>query len=135
MRKLQPGRLVIASHPAAAISMLPPLVAAFVAERPGVSVRLVSRHSDVVSQLLPTEGYDLGIAELLYTGLGLIAGVRAAQRQRAVQARRPVGPPESTGATRALPVQRRGTASPLASAPGAPASRTGHTPFTRGDRS
>ena len=58
------GRLVIASHPAAAISMLPPLVADFVAERPGVSVRLVSRHSDVVSQLLPTEGYDLGIAEL-----------------------------------------------------------------------
>jgi DNA-binding transcriptional LysR family regulator len=64
IREGQSGRLVIASHPAAAISMLPQLVAAFVAERPGVSVRLVSRHSDVVSQLLPTEGYDLGIAEL-----------------------------------------------------------------------
>ena len=64
IREGQSGRLVIASHPAAAISMLPPLVAAFVAERPGVSVRLVSRHSDVVSQLLPTEGYDIGIAEL-----------------------------------------------------------------------
>src|SRR5579883_549451 len=64
IREGQSGRLVIACHPAAAISMLPPLVAAFVAERPGVSVRLVSRHSDVVSQLLPTEGYDLGIAEL-----------------------------------------------------------------------
>jgi DNA-binding transcriptional LysR family regulator len=64
IRDGQSGRLVIASHPAAAISILPPLVAAFVAERPGVSVRLVSRHSDVVSQLLPTEGYDLGIAEL-----------------------------------------------------------------------
>jgi len=64
IREGQSGRLVIASHPAAAISMLPPLVAAFVAERPGVSVRLVSRHSDVVSQLLPTEGYYLGIAEL-----------------------------------------------------------------------
>jgi DNA-binding transcriptional LysR family regulator len=64
IREGQSGRLVIASHPAAAISMLPPLVAAFVAERPGVSVRLVSRHSDVVSQLLPAEGYDLGIAEL-----------------------------------------------------------------------
>ena len=25
---------------------------------------MISRHSDVVSQLLPTEGYDLGIAEL-----------------------------------------------------------------------
>ena len=64
IREGQSGRLVIASHPAAAISILPALVAAFVAERPGVSVRLVSRHSDVVSQLLPTEGYDLGIAEL-----------------------------------------------------------------------
>jgi DNA-binding transcriptional LysR family regulator len=64
IREGQSGRLVIASHPAAAISLLPPLVAAFVAERPGVSVRLVSRHSDVVSQLLPTEGYDIGIAEL-----------------------------------------------------------------------
>jgi DNA-binding transcriptional LysR family regulator len=64
IREGQSGRLVIASHPAAAISILPPLIAAFVAERPGVSVRLVSRHSDVVSQLLPTEGYDLGIAEL-----------------------------------------------------------------------
>ncbi len=64
IREGQSGRLVIASHPAAAISILPQLVAAFVAERPGVSVRLVSRHSDVVSQLLPTEGYDIGIAEL-----------------------------------------------------------------------
>ena len=64
IREGQSGRLVIASHPSAAISLLPPLVAAFVAERPGVSVRLVSRHSDVVSQLLPSEGFDLGIAEL-----------------------------------------------------------------------
>jgi DNA-binding transcriptional LysR family regulator len=55
---------VIASHPAAAISLLPALVADFVAQRPGVSVRMISRHSDVVSQLLPAEGYDLGIAEL-----------------------------------------------------------------------
>ncbi|MGE5151905.1 MAG: LysR family transcriptional regulator [Rhodospirillaceae bacterium] len=64
IREGQSGRLVIASHPAAAISILPQLVAAFVADRLGVSVRLVSRHSDVVSQLLPTEGYDIGIAEL-----------------------------------------------------------------------
>jgi len=64
IREGQSGRLVIASHPAAAISLLPALVADFVAQRPGVSVRMISRHSDVVSQLLPTEGYDLGIAEL-----------------------------------------------------------------------
>ena len=33
-------------------------------ERPGVLVRLLSRNSDVISRLLPTESYDIGIAEL-----------------------------------------------------------------------
>ena len=60
----QSGKLVIASHPSAAISLLPNLVSEFVAQRPGASVRLISRHSDVVSQLLPSESFDLGIAEL-----------------------------------------------------------------------
>ena len=64
IREGQSGRLVIASHPSAAISLLPPLVAEFLRERPGVSVRLISRHSDVVSQLLPSESFDIGIAEL-----------------------------------------------------------------------
>lgn len=64
IREGQAGRLAIASHPWAAISLLPKLVAAFVASRPGVSVRLISRHSDVVSQLLPAESFDIGIAEL-----------------------------------------------------------------------
>lgn len=58
------GHLTIASHPWAAISLLPEAVAAFVAERPGVSVRLISRQSDVVSQLLPSESFDIGIAQL-----------------------------------------------------------------------
>jgi DNA-binding transcriptional LysR family regulator len=64
IREGQSGRLVIASHPSAAISLLPPLVAEFLRERPGVSVRMISRHSDVVSQLLPSESFDIGIAEL-----------------------------------------------------------------------
>lgn len=64
IREGQSGRLVIASHPSAAISLLPPLVAGFIASRPGVSVRLISRHSDVVNQLLPSESFDIGIAEL-----------------------------------------------------------------------
>ena len=64
IREGQSGRLVIASHPSAAISLLPPLVAEFLRERPDVSVRLISRHSDVVSQLLPSESFDIGIAEL-----------------------------------------------------------------------
>src|SRR5262245_47703319 len=64
IRTAQLGRLIIASHPSAAISLLPPLIAAFLAERPGVRIRLVSRHSDVINQLLPATSYDLGIAEL-----------------------------------------------------------------------
>jgi DNA-binding transcriptional LysR family regulator len=64
IRTAQVGRLVIASHPSAAISLLPGLVSAFLAERPGVLVRLLSRNSDVISRLLPIESYDIGIAEL-----------------------------------------------------------------------
>ncbi len=64
IRTAQMGRLVIASHPSAAISLLPGLVSAFLADRPGVLVRLLSRNSDVISRLLPSESYDIGIAEL-----------------------------------------------------------------------
>lgn len=64
IRTAQSGRLVVASHPSAAISLLPAIVAAFVRERPGVAVRLVTRSSDVISRLLPSESFDLAIAEL-----------------------------------------------------------------------
>lgn len=57
------GHLVIASHPSAAISLLPPLVAAFVNERKGVYIKMVTRSSDVVSRLLPPESFDIAIAE------------------------------------------------------------------------
>lgn len=60
----QAGRLVIASHPSAAISLLPNLVAEFLSQRPGVSVRLLARDSESVSQLLPNESVDIGIAKL-----------------------------------------------------------------------
>ena len=64
IREGQSAGLAIASHPWAAISLLPRLVSEFLRERPGVSVQLISRHSDVVSQLLPSESFDIGIAEL-----------------------------------------------------------------------
>jgi DNA-binding transcriptional LysR family regulator len=70
IRTAQSGRLVVASHPSAAISLLPGIVADFLRERPGVSVRLVTRSSDVISQLLPAESYDLAIAELPIDGAG-----------------------------------------------------------------
>ena len=65
---------------------------------------------------------NLGIAELLYTGLGLIAAVRAAQRRRAVQARSAVGPTEMTSTRR-----RRSPPRTVASPPG-------HALAARGDR-
>ncbi len=57
------GRLTIASHPSAAISLLPEVIAGFVQDRPEVSVRLVTRDSHVVRSLLPSESFDIGIAE------------------------------------------------------------------------
>jgi SAM-dependent methyltransferase len=64
IRAGQSGRLTIASHPWAATALLPGVVATFLADRPGVEVRLISRHSDVISQLLPTESFEIGIAEM-----------------------------------------------------------------------
>jgi len=72
IRTAQSGRLIVASHPSAAISLLPGIVAAFVRDRPGVSVRLVTRSSDVISQLLPAESFDLGIAELPIDESGVV---------------------------------------------------------------
>ena len=63
LRETRAGRLTIASHPAGAISLLPPLVAAFSRERPDVHVRLIARDSGVVRNLLPTESFDIGLAE------------------------------------------------------------------------
>ncbi len=64
IRTARSGRLVVASHPSAAISLLPGIVADFTRARPGVSVRLVTRSSDVISRLLPAESFDIAIAEL-----------------------------------------------------------------------
>lgn len=63
IRSAATGRLVVASHPSAAIALLPSLVADFIRERPDVHVRLVTRSSDVVSRLLPSESFEIGIAE------------------------------------------------------------------------
>lgn len=64
IREGQAGRLIIASHPWAATALLPGIVASILSRRPGVEVRMLTRHSDVISQLLPTESFEIGIAEL-----------------------------------------------------------------------
>ncbi len=64
IRKGSLGRLSIASHPSAGISLLPPLVARFVKEHANVSVKLITRNSDIVRSLFPSQLYDIGLAEL-----------------------------------------------------------------------
>jgi DNA-binding transcriptional LysR family regulator len=65
------GGLVIASHPSAGISLLPPVIARFASARPQVRVQLYTRNSDVVRGHFPSRAYDLGIAELPMDCTGL----------------------------------------------------------------
>ena len=58
------GSLAIASHPGPSISWLPSLIADFLAERPGVTVKLISRQSQGVRDLIPARAFDLAVAEL-----------------------------------------------------------------------
>lgn len=58
------GRLVIASHPSASISLLPAIVAKFSREHPDARIRMVNRTSETVRGIFPAEAIDIGIAEL-----------------------------------------------------------------------
>ena len=58
------GSLSIASHPGSSISWLPSLIADFLADRPGVTVKLISRQSQVVRDLIPSRSFDLAVAEM-----------------------------------------------------------------------
>lgn len=64
IRKGSLGRLVIAAHPSAGISLLPNLIATFLKEHVGVSVRLITRNSEIIRSLFPSQLYDVGLAEL-----------------------------------------------------------------------
>ena len=64
IRKGALGQLVIASHPSAGISLLPDLISAFLREHAGVAVRLITRNSEVVRSLFPSQLYDIGLTEL-----------------------------------------------------------------------
>jgi DNA-binding transcriptional LysR family regulator len=65
------GSLAIASHPSAGISFLPTLVAEFLQAHPGVAIRLVTRNSEIVRGLFPSQLYDIGIAELPFDYAGV----------------------------------------------------------------
>jgi DNA-binding transcriptional LysR family regulator len=58
------GTLVVASHPAASISILPGVVARFRSLSPGVDVRMINRTSEDVRAYFEASIVDLAIAEL-----------------------------------------------------------------------
>lgn len=58
------GKLVVASHPSASISLLPGIVARFLQDNPGAHVRMINRTSEEVRSFFPAASIDIGIAEL-----------------------------------------------------------------------
>lgn len=58
------GKLVIASHPSASISLIPVLVARFRKDYPETRIRLINRTSEEVRSFFPAASVDIGIAEL-----------------------------------------------------------------------
>lgn len=56
--------IVIASHPSASISILPELVATFVAAHPEAVVKMINRTSEEVRSVFSAASVDIGIAEL-----------------------------------------------------------------------
>jgi len=64
LREGTTGRLVLASHPSASISILPRIAADFVARHPDVQVRMINRTSEEVRTFFPAAAVDIGVAEL-----------------------------------------------------------------------
>ena len=58
------GSLSIVAYPSISIALLPRILSLFMADRPDVRVKLVSRSSYVVKELVSTHQFDFAIAEL-----------------------------------------------------------------------
>lgn len=64
IRDGESGTLVIASHPSASISLIPPLMARFRKDYPETRIRMINRTSEEVRSFFPAASIDIGIAEL-----------------------------------------------------------------------
>ncbi|MGI9382415.1 MAG: LysR substrate-binding domain-containing protein [Methyloligellaceae bacterium] len=64
LRKLNAGRLVLATQPGLSIHFLPAVVSEFLRTHPDVRFKLLSRSSDIVRDMIPAQQFDLAIAEL-----------------------------------------------------------------------
>ena len=63
LRRMNVGRLVLATQPGIAIHFLPAVISQFLKKHPDVQFQLLSRSSQIVRDMIPTQRFDLGIAE------------------------------------------------------------------------
>lgn len=77
LRDLATGELRIATMPGPSVVLLPSLLARFTEGRRDVHVRLVTRNSPGVVQLVATQSYDFGVMDLCASGVPDSGLVRA----------------------------------------------------------
>ncbi|RON33867.1 LysR substrate-binding domain-containing protein [Pseudomonas brassicacearum] len=58
------GHLAIAAYASVSINVLPRLIANFAKERPGLQIKIITRNSQAIRELMSTQQFDLAIAEL-----------------------------------------------------------------------
>jgi DNA-binding transcriptional LysR family regulator len=58
------GHLAIAAYPSISISFLPRLLSKFAAKRPELQVKIITRNSQTVRELMSTQQFDIAVAEL-----------------------------------------------------------------------
>ncbi|MBR1219092.1 LysR family transcriptional regulator [Bradyrhizobium sp. U87765 SZCCT0131] len=58
------GHLAIAAYPSVSISLLPRLLADFAAKRPDLQIKIITRASASVRELMSTQQFDIAVAEL-----------------------------------------------------------------------
>jgi DNA-binding transcriptional LysR family regulator len=63
LRQGETGHLTISAFPGVSIKFLPDLIAKFSQTRPNVKVRLLSRSSHIVIEQLPSQMFDIAVAE------------------------------------------------------------------------
>lgn len=64
IREGRSGHLSIAAYASISISLLPKVMAIFLENRPGVQIKLVTRSSHLVPELISTEQFDIVFAEM-----------------------------------------------------------------------
>jgi len=58
------GHLAIAAYPSISISLLPRILSLFAEQRPELHIKIISRNSQTVRDLMATQQFDMAIAEL-----------------------------------------------------------------------